>query len=152
MKLYGSLASPYVARVAMFASLKGIDLPMEPPPGGMGSDEYKQINPTGKIPSLEVNGHCIAESEVICEYLEGVHPEPPLIPADPLGRAQTLMISRMTDLYIAPHNTPLRNQKDPAGRDQAAASLRPPSQVFSPNERTLGRERFLRRGCSSGSR
>jgi glutathione S-transferase len=119
MKLYGSLASPYVARVAMFANLKGIDLPMEPAPGGMGSDEYKQINPTGKIPSLEVNGHCIAESEVICEYLEGVHPEPPLIPADPLGRAQTLMISRMTDLYIAPHNTPLRNQKDPAGRDQA---------------------------------
>ncbi len=118
MKLYGSLASPYVARVAMFANLKGIDLPMESPPGGMGSDVYKQINPTGKIPSLEVNGHCIAESEVICEYLEGVHPEPPLIPADPLGRAQTLMISRMTDLYIAPHNTPLRNQKDPAGRDQ----------------------------------
>jgi len=119
MKLYGSLASPYVARVAMFASLKGIDLPMEPPPGGMGSDEYKRINLTGKIPSLEADGHCIAESEVICEYLEGVHPEPPLIPADPLGRAQTLMISRMTDLYIAPHNTPLRNHKDPAGRDQA---------------------------------
>jgi len=119
MKLYGSLASPYVARVAMFASLKGINLPMEAPPGGMGSDEYKRINLTGKIPSLEADGHCIAESEVICEYLEAVHPEPALIPADPLGRAQTLMISRMTDLYIAPHNTPLRNQKKPAGRDQA---------------------------------
>ena len=30
MKLIGALASPYVARVAMFADLKGIDLPMEP--------------------------------------------------------------------------------------------------------------------------
>lgn len=119
MKLYGSLASPYVARVAMFADLKGIDLPMESPPGGMGSDEYKRINPTGKIPGLQVNGHCIAESEVICEYLEAMHPEPSLIPADPLARAQTLMISRMTDLYIAPHNTPLRQHKDPAHRDQA---------------------------------
>jgi glutathione S-transferase len=119
MKLYGALASPYVARVVMFANLKGIDLPMESAPGGMGSDEYQLINPTGKIPSLETDGHCIAESEVICEYLECMHPEPRLIPADPLGRAQALMISRMTDLYVAPHNTPLRNHKDPAHRDQA---------------------------------
>ena len=121
MKLYGSLASPYVARVVMFANLKGIDLPMEPAPGGMGSDEYRRINPTGKIPSLQTgeNGNYIAESEVICEYLECVYPDPQLIPADPLGRAQALMVSRMTDLYIAPHNTPLRNQKDPASRDQA---------------------------------
>ena len=119
MKLYGSLASPYVARVVMFAGLKGIDLPMEPAPGGMGSDEYKRINPTGKIPALQVDGACIAESDVICAYLEGVHTEPPLIPGDPLGRAQTLMVSRMTDLYLAPHNTPLRNHKDPDSRDQA---------------------------------
>jgi glutathione S-transferase len=119
MKLYGALASPYVARVVMFANLKGIDLPIESPPGGMGSDEYRQINPTGKIPSLEIDGHCIAESEVICDYLESVYPELPLIPSEPLGRAQALMISRMTDLYIAPHNSPLRSMKDPARRDQA---------------------------------
>lgn len=119
MKLYGALASPYVARVVMFANLKDIDLPMEPAPGGMGSDEYLLINPTGKIPSLETNDVCIAESEVICEYLECVYPEPPLLPADSLGQAQARMISRMTDLYIAPHNTPLRSMKDPARRDQA---------------------------------
>ena len=119
MKLYGALASPYVARVVMFANLKGIDLPMESPPGGMGSDEYRRINPTGKVPSLMTDGHCIAESEVICEYLESAFPEPSLIPADPLGRAQALMISRMTDLYVAPHNSSLRSMKDPARRDQA---------------------------------
>ena len=48
MKLYGSLASPYVARVVMVADLKGINLEMVPAPGGMGSDEYKAINPTGE--------------------------------------------------------------------------------------------------------
>ena len=46
MKLYGALASPYVARVVMVARLKGIDIEMESAPGGMGSDEFKQINPT----------------------------------------------------------------------------------------------------------
>lgn len=121
MKLYGSIASPYVARVVMFADLKGIALAMEPAPGGMGSDEYKQINPTGKIPALVVDGphgsQCIAESTVICEYLEAVYPEPALIPADPVGQAQTRMIARMTDLYVAPHNTPL-NRMGP-NRDEA---------------------------------
>lgn len=121
MQLYGSIASPYVARVAMFADLKGIALPLEPAPGGMGSDPYKAINPTGKIPALMIDGpngtQCIAESTVICEYLEAVYPEPALIPADPIGQAQTRMIDRMTDLYVAPHNTPL-NRMGP-NRDAA---------------------------------
>lgn len=82
MKLYGALASPYVARVVMFAALKGIDLPLEAAPGGMGSATYKALNPTGKIPILEVDGQCIAESEVICEYLESVYPESALLPRD----------------------------------------------------------------------
>ena len=118
MKLYGSIASPYVARVAMFADLKGIELEMEAAPGGMGSDEYKQINPTGKIPALLTDdGDCIAESTVICDYLEALHPEPALISADPLAQSQTRMIARMTDLYVAPHNTPL-NRMGP-NRDEA---------------------------------
>lgn len=118
MKLYGSIASPYVARVAMFADLKGLQLEMEAAPGGMGSDEYKAINPTGKIPSLVTDrGECIAESTVICDYLEAAHPQPAIIPADPVLQAQTRMIARMTDLYVAPHNTPL-NRMGPE-RDQA---------------------------------
>ncbi len=119
MKLYGSLASPYVARVVMFADLKGIELPMEPAPGGMGSDEYKRINATGKMPALEVDGVCIAESTVICDYLESLQPEPPLVPADPMLQAHTRMIARMTDLYVAPHNTPLSRMRTAGDRDQA---------------------------------
>lgn len=128
MKLYGSIASPYVARVVLFADLKGIELPMEPAPGGMGSDEYRAINPTGKIPALLVDGptgpQCIAESTVICDYLEAAYPEPALIPADPIGQAQTRMIARMTDLYVAPHNTPLNRmgpKRDEALIEQQAA-------------------------------
>jgi glutathione S-transferase len=102
----------------MFADLKGIQLDMEPAPGGMGSDEYKSINPTGKIPALVTDrGECIAESTVICDYLEAMQPQPAMIPADPVLQAQSRMIARMTDLYVAPHNTPL-NRMGP-NRDQA---------------------------------
>ena len=73
MKLYGALASPYVARVLLFARLKGIDLPQAELPGGTpSSPDYKKFTPIGKIPSLEVDGRCIPESETICEYLEDV--------------------------------------------------------------------------------
>ena len=76
MKLLGALASPYVARVTMFARIKGMELEPTPVPGGSpSSDEYRALTPIGKIPSLEVDGRIIAESEVICEYLEQVHPE-----------------------------------------------------------------------------
>jgi glutathione S-transferase len=144
MKLYGALASPYVARVAMFARLKGIDLPMESAPGGMGSAEYKALNPIGKIPSLDAEGFCIAESEVICEYLEDIHPEPSLIPGDATQRARARMISRITDLYIAPHNTGLIRQQNPANRDQemvdkAAASF---AKGFSYLEHFMGEGGF----------
>ena len=119
MKLIGARASPYVARVVMVANLKGIEMPLEPVPGGMGSDEYKAINPIGKIPSLTVDGQCIAESEVICEYLESAYPDPSLLPDDPMGQAQSRMISRITDFYVAPHNTPLTRMRSRGERDQA---------------------------------
>lgn len=119
MKLWGSIASPYVARVTMFARIKGIELPSEPAPGGLGSPEYKRINPTGKIPALEVDGRIIPECEVICEYLHDCYPDRPGMPAEPMLRAHSRAISRITDLYVAPHNTPLRPHKDPARRDQA---------------------------------
>jgi glutathione S-transferase len=119
MKLYGALASPYVARVAMVARLKGLELPLESAPGGMGSDEYKQLNPTGKIPSLQTDDGVIAESEVISEYLEDRFPTPSLLPGDAVLRAHSRATSRVTDLYVAPHNSGLIQQRDPANRDQA---------------------------------
>lgn len=122
MKLLGAIASPFVTRTLLFARLKGIDLPLEPVPGGGSprSDEYRALTPIGKIPSLIVGDQCIAESEVICEYIEDIHPEPSGLPADPLGRAKSRLISRITDLYVAPHTSTLFRQMNPAGRDQEA--------------------------------
>jgi len=120
MKLLGALASPFVARVLMFARIKGIDLPWEPAPGGLRSDEYRAITPISRIPALLVDDQCIAESEVICEFLEDRHPEPSGLPADPMGRATSRLISRITDFYVAPNTGPLFRQLNPAERDQEA--------------------------------
>ena len=118
MKLYGALASPYVARVLLFAQLKGVDLPQGDLPGGSPSKpEYRAFTPIGKIPSLDVDGQCIPESEVICEYLEDAFPEKSGLPADALGRAQSRTISRIVDMYMAPISSQLARQVNPANRD-----------------------------------
>lgn len=121
MKLYGNLASPYVARVVMFARIKGLDLPLtEPPGGGIKSAEYLALNPIGKMPGFEVDGRGLAESSVICDYLEDACPEQPGLPADPYDRARSRLVSRIVDLYLAPQSGPLFRQMNPASRDQAA--------------------------------
>jgi glutathione S-transferase len=121
MKLIGAIASPYVTRVVMFARLKGVDLPLESPPGGTPrSDEYLAMTPIGKIPSLEVDGKILAESEVICEYLEDEYPEKSGLPANNFDRGTSRLIARLVDLYIAPHVGPMFRQLNPANRDEAA--------------------------------
>jgi glutathione S-transferase len=118
MKLYGALASPYVARVVLFAKLKGVDLPQAELPGGNPtSPDYRLFTPIGKIPSLDVDGKCIPESETICEYLVDRFPDPSGLPADAFGRAQSRTISRIVDLYMAPVSGALARQVNPEKRD-----------------------------------
>jgi len=121
MKLYGAIASPYVARVVMYAKIKGIDLPPTDAPGGnIKSPEYLKLNPIGKMPTLDVNGQGIGESTIICDYLEDVYPQPPGLPKDPIDRARSRLVGRIVDLYIAPAAGPLFRQMNPATRDAAA--------------------------------
>lgn len=125
MQLYGALASPYVSRVVLTARWKGIELPISPTPGGgIRSPEYQLINPIGKIPALEVDGQYLAESVVICEYLEDLHRGIPLLPQDAFARARVRLLIRVADLYILPHVSVLFRNLNPATRnatDVAAA-------------------------------
>jgi len=118
MKLYGSIASPYVARVVMCARAKGLALePQTPPGGGIKSAEYLQLNPLGKMPVLDVDGHCIAESEVICEYLEDAHTGRSIRPEDLLERARARLLSRVLDLYVLGQTGAFYRNLNPAKRN-----------------------------------
>jgi glutathione S-transferase len=52
------------------------------------SPEYLALNPNGVVPTLIHDGAVIIDSGVICEYLEDVFPEVPLLPTDPVDRAK----------------------------------------------------------------
>lgn len=51
---------------------------------------FLAMNPAGEVPVLtDGDGLALAGARAICEYLDEVHPEPPLIGADPAARAET---------------------------------------------------------------
>ena len=117
--LYSADISPFAQRVVLQLDFKGIAFTQEHPPGGFGSEEFGRINPIQKLPVLRVGDTHIPESEVICEYLEQVHPEPALLPADPIERARVRLIARIIDLYVMNPMMPLFRNLPRATRDQA---------------------------------
>ena len=117
MKLYGVMQSNFTAKCRIVLYEKGLldQVELVPvPTDGPGADAYRTINPLGKIPALEVDGTVIVESEVINEYLEERFPEPPLLPADPIGRARVRVVSRFHDLYLEPALRAIYPPVDPA--------------------------------------
>jgi glutathione S-transferase len=60
------------------------------------------LNPAGKIPVLELDdGRALSESAAIIEYLEEIHPEPPMIGTDSVRRAKVRALERISaDLIV----------------------------------------------------
>jgi maleylacetoacetate isomerase len=92
MKLYGFWRSLATYRVRAALALKGIDAPeisVNILQGAQHKDDYKSVNPQSVVPALVVDaGAPLFQSLAILEYLEETHPQPPLLPRDPRGRAR----------------------------------------------------------------
>jgi maleylacetoacetate isomerase len=90
--------------------------------GEQRGDAYRAINPQGLVPTLVDDGHALAQSIAIIEYLDETHPVPKLLPSDPLGRARVRALSLAIACEIHPLNTPrvLDYLKHTLGHDHAA--------------------------------
>jgi glutathione S-transferase len=103
MKFYNSIG-PNPRVVKMFAAEKGLELshvPVDLMAGENRQPAYGKVNPSQTLPALEVDeDQVIAEITAICEYLEELHPTPPLIGSTPMQRAETRMWTRRIDLGI----------------------------------------------------
>ncbi len=103
MKLHTSFGmNPRMVRMFMFE--KGIDLDRVEVDLFAAENRqpvYLQKNPAGQTPTLELDdGTCLAETAAICEYLEELNPNHPLIGATPEERAETRMWLRRVEINI----------------------------------------------------
>ena len=108
MKLYNYFRSSAAFRVRIALNLKGLNYDYVSKAltrNEQRAADYLAVNPQGLIPALEVDGTVISQSVAIIEYLNELHPQPPLLPADPLARAQV----RSMALAIACDTHPLNN-------------------------------------------
>ena len=100
MKVYTYWRSLATFRVRIALNLKGLTYdPVEVnlDAGVQHLPEYRNVNPQMVIPALvEDDGNVLYQSMAIMEYLDEVHPSPPLLPADPRGRARVRALSLIT--------------------------------------------------------
>lgn len=108
--LHGYFRSGASYRVRIALNLKGIgyaDAFHHLRKGEQNAPEYRALNPQGLLPALEIDGAVLTQSLAICEYLDEVHPEPALLPADPVARARVRAFAQV----IACDTHPVQNLK-----------------------------------------
>lgn len=106
LKLYHHGSSVCAAKVRFALAEKGV-LPDEMHyldilNGEQFSEEYRKINPKAVVPTLIHDDRIIAESTVICEYVDDAFEGPPLIPADPYARTQMRLWTKAVDEQLHP--------------------------------------------------
>ena len=110
MKLYTYFRSSAAFRVRIALNVKGIAyepacINMRPPAADHRAPEFLAVNPLGLVPALVHEGATLTQSLAIIEYLEELHPQPPLLPAAPVDRARV----RAMALAVACDMHPLNN-------------------------------------------
>jgi glutathione S-transferase len=100
VEIYSAALCPYAHRSRLTLLEKNIpfklieiDLQNKPP-------NFQDISPYGKVPVLKHGNQRVWESAIINEYLEEVFPDPPLLPNDPIQRAQARIWINFADTRL----------------------------------------------------
>ena len=127
MELYTYFRSSAAYRVRIALNLKGLKVDFRyvhlvKDGGQQRQPEYLAVNPQGLVPALKDKGHVLTQSLAILEYLEEIHPEPPLLPKDALSRARVRSLAQVVACDIHPVNNQriLKYLETELGADEAA--------------------------------
>jgi maleylacetoacetate isomerase len=128
VKLYSYFRSSAAYRVRIALNLKGlayetVSVHLTKDGGQNRRPEFRAVNPQMRVPALVApNGEVLIQSLAIIEYLDETHPEPPLLPKDPIERAKVRALAQLIACDIHPLNNvgPLRYLKNQMGQAQSA--------------------------------
>lgn len=108
MQLYSFFNSSTSYRVRIALALKGLDYDYKGiniRVGEQRADDYRALNPSKGVPLLvDDEGNRLSQSLAIIDYLDETHPEPRLLPVEPLARARVLELANAIACDIHPVN------------------------------------------------
>ncbi len=125
MQLYTYFRSSAAYRLRIALNLKGLDysaIPVNLLQGEQKSETFRAVNPAGLVPALALeDGEILTQSVAILEWLEDAHPEPALLPADPLARARVRSIVNhiACDIHPLCNSGVIKHLRDEFGADEA---------------------------------
>ncbi|MDO5658633.1 MAG: maleylacetoacetate isomerase [Paracoccus sp. (in: a-proteobacteria)] len=100
---YWRSSASYRVRIAL--ALKGLDydrVPVDLLAGAQRGAEHLALNPQGAVPVMMADGARLTQSLAIIEYLDEARPTPPLLPTDPVARAQVRALAMAIACEIHP--------------------------------------------------
>lgn len=108
MKLYGYWRSSAAYRVRIALNLKRLDYEQQSVhlrQREQSAPAYLAVNPQGRVPTLELDdGRHLGQSLAIIEYLDEIHPQPPLLPGDAFARARVRQLALLIACDVHPLN------------------------------------------------
>jgi len=108
MKLHNYFRSSASFRVRIALELKGLSyeyVPVHLVKGEHKQGGYAAVSPSQLVPTLVTDsGERLGQSMAIIEYLDETHPEPPLLPKEPLARARVRALAQLIACEIHPLN------------------------------------------------
>lgn len=128
MQLYSYFRSSAAFRTRIALNLKGLPfdtVAVHLTRGEQLRPAYAAINPQKRVPTLALeSGERLLQSLAIVEYLDEVHPEPPLLPTHPVTRAEVRTVAQIIACDIHPLNNSgtLAYLRGPLGADEAAVN------------------------------
>jgi maleylpyruvate isomerase len=156
MILYNYALSSASYRVRIALALKGLQVNsvmLDLRAGEQRLEKYLQVNSQGFVPALGLDdGAVLTQSVAIIEYLDEMHPRPPLLPQAPLARARVRALTQAIICDIHPLNNlrVLRYLEDDLHQDKEARETWYRHWVklgFSALERWLARDSATGRFC-----
>ncbi|WAG81270.1 glutathione S-transferase family protein [Metapseudomonas furukawaii] len=106
LTLYGAPLSPFVRKVRLYLLEKGLEYQLEVVSPFSQPAWFREISPLGRIPALRDGDLTLADSSVICQYLEEKHTElTPLYGRTAEERARVRWLEKYADYEVAPLTT-----------------------------------------------
>jgi glutathione S-transferase len=123
IKIYSAVVCPYAHRSRLVLLEKGvefelIEIDLQNKPAG-----FTDISPYGKVPAIAHNGSRVWESAIINEYLDEVFPNPPLLPSNPIDKAQARIWIDFANTRLIPAFSDILRSPDSQKQAEATRSL-----------------------------